>query len=615
MCGIIGYIGPRPAVPLLLDGLRRLEYRGYDSAGIAVVRDGRVELRRSAGKLSRLEDVIKADPIQGSFGLGHTRWATHGRPTEENAHPHRDCTGRLVIVHNGIIENYLELKQELQRDGHTFVTETDTEVVAHLVEREMRPSVPLDEAVRRSLKRLRGMYALVVLSADAPDTLVAVRNGPPLVVGIGSGESFVASDIPPILAHTRDVVFLADEEMALVTSSGVTFSRFDGTALDRASQRILWDPVQAEKAGYKHFMLKEIYEQPAAVRDTILGRVSPESGRVFLNEINLTDAELARVERVTVLACGTSWHAGLVGKFLIEELAHLPVEVDYGSEFRYRNPVIDERSLAVVITQSGETADTLAALREAKRKGVRAVAVCNVVGSMATREADGTIYTHAGPEIGVASTKAFSSQLVALYLLALNLAQARGALALPEARAHVEGLLRLPQILEWTLKASAGIEDIAKSFHQRRDFLYIGRGINYPVALEGALKLKEISYIHAEGYPAGEMKHGPIALIDEQLPVVAIAPRDHVFQKMLGNIQEVKARGGSVIAITNGSDEGVRDLLTPATDYLVTLPTVCRLLTPVVFVLPLQLLAYHIAVRRGADVDQPRNLAKSVTVE
>jgi glucosamine--fructose-6-phosphate aminotransferase (isomerizing) len=615
MCGIIGYVGPKPVVPVLVEGLRRLEYRGYDSAGIAVVRNGAIELRRSAGKLARLEEAIRADPIEGEFGLGHTRWATHGRPTEENAHPHRDCTGRLVVVHNGIIENYLELKLELQREGHTFVTETDTEVIAHLVERERAGGASLEEAVRRSLASMRGMYAIVLLSADEPGTLVAARNGPPLVVGLGAGECFVASDVPAILSHTRDVVFLGDEEMAVLTPGGVAFSRFDGTRLDRTPQRVLWDPIQAEKAGYKHFMLKEIFEQPAAVRDTVLGRVSLETGRVFLHEINLTDAQLAAVEKVTILACGTSWHAGLVGKFLIEELAHVPVEVDYGSEYRYRNPVIDDRSLAVVITQSGETADTLAALREAKRKGARSIAVCNVVGSMATREADGTIYTHAGPEIGVASTKAFTSQLVALYLLALNLAQVRGTLAPQDARVHLESLLRLPQILAWTLKASAMVEEVAKSFHQHRDFLFLGRGINYPIALEGALKLKEISYIHAEGYPAGEMKHGPIALIDEDLPVVALAPRDHVFEKMLGNIQEAKARGGAVIAVTNGGDEGIRDLLNPATDFLITLPTVHRLLTPVVFVLPLQLLAYHIAVRRGADVDQPRNLAKSVTVE
>ena len=615
MCGIVGYLGPKPVVPVLVEGLRRLEYLGYDSAGVAVVRDGAIAVRRSAGKLARLEDAIAADPIEGDYGLGHTRWATHGRHTEENAHPHRDCTGRIVVVHNGIIENHLELKQELQREGHAFVTETDTEVVAHLVERETLSGVALEEAVRRALPRIRGLYALVLLSADDPGKLVAVRNGPPLVIGQGADEYFVASDIPAILNHTRDVVFLADEEMAVVTRAGVAFTGFDGSALVRAPQRVLWDPIQAEKAGYKHFMLKEIFEQPAAVRDTVLGRLSVETGRVFLDEVNLDADDLAHVEKVTMLACGTSWHAALVGKFLVEELAKLPVEVDYGSEFRYRDPVVSDRSLAVVITQSGETADTLAALREARRKGARSIAVCNVVGSMATRECDGTIYTHAGPEIGVASTKAFTAQLAALYLLALGLAQARGTLAPAEARAHVDGLLKLPQTLEWALKASAGVEEIARSFHQRRDFLYLGRGINYPIALEGALKLKEISYIHAEGYPAGEMKHGPIALIDEDLPVVAVCPRDHVFEKMLGNIQEANARGGAVIAVTNGGDEGLRDLLDPRTDYLISLPTVHRLLSPAVFVIPLQLLAYHIAVRRGCDVDQPRNLAKSVTVE
>ncbi|MCX6549520.1 MAG: glutamine--fructose-6-phosphate transaminase (isomerizing) [Acidobacteria bacterium] len=615
MCGIVGYLGPKPVLPVLIEGLRRLEYRGYDSAGVAVVRNGAIEMRRSAGKLARLEEAIKADPIDGDYGLGHTRWATHGRPTEENAHPHRDCTGRIVVVHNGIIENYLELKQELLRDGHTFVTETDTEVVAHLVERESRGGVALEDALRAALKRLRGMYALVLISADDPDKLVAARNGPPLVVGLGTDEYFVASDIPAILGHTRDVVFLADEEMAVITPAGVVFTRFDGTMLTRTPQRVLWDPIQAEKAGYKHFMLKEIFEQPAAVRDTVLGRVSVETGRVFLDELNLTDAQLAGIDKVVMLACGTSWHAGLVGKFLVEELAKVPVEVDYGSEYRYRNPVVNDRCLVVVITQSGETADTLAALREAKRKGARSIAICNVVGSMATRESDGTIYTHAGPEIGVASTKAFTSQLVALYLLALYLSQARQTLSPAEARVHLEGLLSLPQILGWTLKASAGVEEIARSFHQRNDFLYLGRGINYPIALEGALKLKEISYIHAEGYPAGEMKHGPIALIDENLPVVALCPRDHVFEKMLGNIQEAKARGASVVAITSGGDEGIRELLNPSTDFLLSLPTVHHLLSPVVFVVPLQLLAYHIAIRRGADVDQPRNLAKSVTVE
>ena len=615
MCGIVGYIGPKPVLPVLIEGLRRLEYRGYDSAGIALVRNGQVALRRSAGKLARLEAVIAADPVDGDYGLGHTRWATHGRPTEENAHPHRDCTGRLVVVHNGIIENYLELKHELQAQGHRFVTETDTEVVAHLVEREMAAGGPLEAAVRRALVHLRGMFALVLLSADDPDKLVAARNGPPLVVGLGVGECFIASDIPAILNHTRDVVFLGDGEMAVATRAGVTFSTFDGTPLSRPSQRVLWDPLQAEKAGYKHFMLKEIFEQPAAVRDTILGRVSPDSGRVFLSEIGLSDEQLASVRKVVLLACGTSWHAALVGKFLIEELAQLPVEVDYGSEYRYRSPVVDAHALAVVITQSGETADSLAALREAKRKGARSLAICNVVGSMATRECDGTVYTHAGPEIGVASTKAFTSQLVALHLLALNLAQARGTLTPDTARPHIEALLRLPTLVEQALKASAPVAVLAKRFQHRRDFLYLGRGINYPIALEGALKLKEISYIHAEGYPAGEMKHGPIALIDEDLPVVALAPRDHVFEKMLGNIQEVKARGGSIVAITNESDAGLADIIDPATDAVIVLPTTHRLLSPVLFVLPLQLLAYHMAVRRGADVDQPRNLAKSVTVE
>ncbi|MEK6630598.1 MAG: glutamine--fructose-6-phosphate transaminase (isomerizing) [Acidobacteriota bacterium] len=615
MCGIVGYLGPKSVVPVLIEGLRKLEYRGYDSAGIAVVRDGQLAIRRSAGKLARLEDVIKADPIDGDYGLGHTRWATHGRPTEENAHPHRDCTGRLVVVHNGIIENYLDLKHELQQQGHRFVTETDTEIVAHLVERELGSGGAFEDAVRRALAQLRGMYALVLMSADDPDKLVAARNGPPLVVGLGEDETFVASDIPAILSHTRNVVFLADGEMVVITRTGAAFSTFDGAPLDRKPQRVLWDPIQAEKAGYKHFMLKEIFEQPAAARDTILGRVSLETGRVFLNEINLADADLARVEKVVVLACGTSWHAGLVGKFLIEELAKVPVEVDYGSEYRYRNPIVDDRTLAVVITQSGETADTLAALREAKNKGARSLAICNVVGSMATRESDGTIYTHAGPEIGVASTKAFTSQLVALHLFALYLAQARGTMTPDAARPHLEALLHLPLLLEDTLRASAPVEDVAKRFQHKRDFLYLGRGINYPIALEGALKLKEISYIHAEGYPAGEMKHGPIALIDEDLPVVAIAPRDHVFEKMLGNIQEVKARGGSVIALTTGDAGPLHSLIDPATDFLIVLPRAHRLLTPILFALPLQLLAYHIAVRRGADVDQPRNLAKSVTVE
>ena len=614
MCGIIGYIGPKDVVPVLVDGLRRLEYRGYDSAGVAVVRNGAVDLRRSAGKLSNLEDVIAAHPITGDYGIGHTRWATHGRPTEENAHPHRDCTGKIVVVHNGIIENYLDLKHELQREGHKFVTETDTEIVAHLVERETKDD-GLENAVRRALLLMRGLFALVLISADDPEKIVAVRNGPPIVVGLGDGEFFVASDIPAILSHTRDVVFLGDEEMAIVTRTGVVFTDFFGRPVSKVTQRVLWDPIMAEKAGYKHFMLKEIFEQPTAARETILGRVSQDTGKVFLEEMKIDDTKLAAVERVTILACGTSWHASLVGKFMIEHLARLPVEVDYGSEYRYRGPIVPPNTLAIVITQSGETADTLAALREAKRQGASSISICNVVGSMATREADGTIYTHAGPEIGVASTKAFTSQLVALYLLALRLAQVRGALSFEQSKPHVDALLQLPLLLEQALKVAPQMEEIAGRFHATADFLYLGRGINYPIALEGALKLKEISYIHAEGYPAGEMKHGPIALIDEQLPVVMLAPHDQVFEKMIGNMQEVKARGGSVIALTTSGDKKLTSILDPKHDFVVEIPHAPELLTPIVMVLPLQLLAYDIAVRRGCDVDQPRNLAKSVTVE
>ena len=617
MCGIIGYIGPRDVVPVLIDGLRKLEYRGYDSAGVAVVSHGSVNLRRSAGKLSNLERVIHLDPITrdtGDYGVGHTRWATHGRPTEENAHPHRDCTGRIVVVHNGIIENYLDLKQELQRQGHVFVTETDTEIVAHLVEREMKDD-GLENALRRALLLMRGLFALVLISADDPDKIVAARNGPPIVIGLGDAEFFVASDIPAILSHTRDVVFLGDEEMAVITRTGVSFTDFFGRPVSKATQRVLWDPIMAEKAGFKHFMLKEIFEQPTAARETILGRVSQDSGKVFLEPMAITDAELGAIERVTLLACGTSWHAALVGKFLIEQLARLPVEVDYGSEYRYRNPIVGPRTLVVVITQSGETADTLAALREAKRDGARSIAICNVVGSMATRETEGTVYTHAGPEIGVASTKAFTSQLVALYLLALRLAQARGALSLEASKPHLDALLQLPLLLEQTLKVASEIDEAAARFHARTDFLYLGRGINYPIALEGALKLKEISYIHAEGYPAGEMKHGPIALIDEQMPVVAIAPRDHVFEKMIGNMQEVKARGGSVVALTTRGDTKLGAILDPKVDVIIEVPQAPELLMPILMVVPLQMLAYNIAVRRGCDVDQPRNLAKSVTVE
>jgi glucosamine--fructose-6-phosphate aminotransferase (isomerizing) len=614
MCGIIGYIGSKPVVPVLIEGLRRMEYRGYDSAGVAVVSPEGIELRRSAGKLANLENAIRVEPVDGVYGVGHTRWATHGRPTEENAHPHRDCTGKIVVVHNGIIENYLDLKKELLSQGHEFKTETDTEIVAHLVEREMHGD-GLENAVRRALTYMRGMFAIVLVSVEDSEKIVAVRNGPPIVIGLGKDEFFVASDIPAILAHTRDVVFLGDEEMAVITRSGVQFTDYEGRAVSKTTQRVLWDPIAAEKGGHKHFMLKEIYEQPTAARDTILGRVSLDRGQIFLEDLNIADDTFRTLQKVTIIACGTSWHAGLVGKYLIEALAQVPVEVDYGSEYRYRNPIIAANELAIVITQSGETADTLAALRESKRKGAHSVAICNVVGSMATREAEGTVYTHAGPEIGVASTKAFTSQLVALQLLALYMAQVRGTLTPTQIRNHITELLQLPQTIEQALKASAVMEKVAERFCNRTDFLFLGRGINYPIALEGALKLKEISYIHAEGYPAGEMKHGPIALIDEQMPVVAIAPNDHVFEKMVGNVQEAKARGGSVIALTTEGDPRMAAVLDTNNDVMVPLPSTTDLLTPVVMTIPLQLLAYHIAVRRGCDVDQPRNLAKSVTVE
>ena len=614
MCGIIGYIGPKPVVPVLVEGLRRLEYRGYDSAGVALVRGAQVELRRSAGKLDRLVEAIEADPVDGDYGLGHTRWATHGRPTEENAHPHRDGTGRIVVVHNGIIENYLALKRELEGEGHRFATETDTEVVAHLVEREWRGD-GLEAAVRRALARVRGLFALLLLSTDDPGKLVAARQGPPILVAEGDGGYLVASDVPAVLSHTRDVVFLGNGEMAVVTPGGVTYTDFEGAPVAADTQHVNWDPVMAEKAGYRHFMLKEIFEQPWAARETVLGRTSVESGRVYLGELDIPVGRLRAVDRVVVIACGTSWHAALVGKFLIERLAGVPAEVDYGSEYRYRDPIVTPTTLAVVITQSGETADTLAALREARGRGAATIAVCNVVGSMATREADFTVYTHAGPEIGVASTKAFTSQLVALQLLALYLAQVRGTLAPEAARRHLEDLDQLPRRLEEALGCDDAVKAVAQRFHRHRSFLYLGRGINYPIALEGALKLKEISYIHAEGYPAGEMKHGPIALVDEQMPVVTLLPNGAVYEKMASNLQQVKARGGPIIAVADDGQPDRDGLIDPAVDALITVPSTPPLITPIVMTVPLQLLAYHIAVRRGCDVDQPRNLAKSVTVE
>src|SRR5271169_270784 len=636
MCGIVGYVGPKEVVPVIIEGLRRLEYRGYDSAGIAVGCAGQaLELRRAPGKLRNLEEVIREHPIfpperscggavGGSWGVGHTRWATHGRPTEENAHPHRDCTGRIVVVHNGIVENYLELKRELQADGHVFVTETDTEIIAHLIEEEIKSAaesgktMPLEEAVRRAARRLTGAYAISVISADEPDTIVAARNGPPAVIGIGEGEYFVASDVPGILHHTRNLHFLGDGEVAVLTREGVHLTDVEGNPLPLKIQRIQWDPIQAEKGGYKHFMLKEIFEQPRAIRDTTLGRISLNTGKVFLSEMEIGEEDFREATRIDIAACGTSWHAALAGKYMIERLARVPVEVDYASEFRYRDPIVTPTTLTMLITQSGETADTIAAQREAKAKGSKTLAICNVVGSMVTREAAGTIITHAGPEIGVASTKAFTAQLTALFLFAVYLAQVRGVMTAEQAQAAMQELTRIPGKLETVLAQDAACDELAKRYQKVHDFLFLGRGIHYPIALEGALKLKEISYIHAEGYPAGEMKHGPNALIDENLPVVVLATCDRNnpdsvqrYEKTMSNIKEVKARSGKVIAVATEGDEDIREEV----DRVLFVPPTPELLLPILEIVPLQLLAYHIAVRRGCDVDQPRNLAKSVTVE
>jgi glutamine---fructose-6-phosphate transaminase (isomerizing) len=617
MCGIVGYIGTHKAVPIILEGLKRLEYRGYDSAGLAVYcEDDSLAVRRAKGKLRNLEDAIRMSPIDGSFGIGHTRWATHGRPTEENAHPHRDCNGDLVVVHNGIVENYLTLKHHLQAEGHAFKTETDTEIIAHLIEKHFEGN--LEEAVRTAVKELTGVFALAVISRADPHKIVAARFGPPVVVGLGNNEYFVASDVPAILSHTQDMFFLADGDMAILTPDGVQITDFDGRPVQRQVSHILWNPIEAEKGGYQHFMLKEVFEQPRAVRDTTLGRVGQESGKIFLDEMEITPEEFASFKQVRIIACGTSWHAGLAGKFMIEKLARIPVEVDYGSEFRYRDPIVPPDTLTVVISQSGETADTLAAQREAKQKGSRTLAICNVVGSMITREAAGTIYTHAGPEIGVASTKAFTCQLTALFILAMYLGQANGQLDEDRSRCLVQDLLRLPGKLETVLSHNARYEAMGKEFHRTTDFLFLGRGVHFPIALEGALKLKEISYIHAEGYPAGEMKHGPNALIDENLPVVVLATHDPtspesmlLYDKTLSNIQEVKARDGIVIAVATEGDDKIKKIC----KHVIEIPPATELLTPILSVVPLQLLAYHIAVRRGCDVDQPRNLAKSVTVE
>jgi len=619
MCGIIGYIGPRPAEPIILDGLRRLEYRGYDSAGMAVGNNGsEFHVRRAAGKLRNLEEALRLEPLAGHYGIGHTRWATHGQPTEENAHPHRDPTGTVVVVHNGIIENYLDLRKEMEADGHVFETETDTEVIAHLIERFSRAETGLENAVANTLRKLEGLYALAAISRRDPNKIAVARSGPPAVIGLGENEYFFASDVPAILHHTRDMFFLADGDIAVLTPTGVRVIGADGRLANRPVEHIMWDPVMAEKGGYKHFMLKEIFEQPRAVRDTMLGRIARGSGQIFLDQMDITPEEFAAVEQVRIVACGTSWHAALAGKFMIERLARLPVEVDYGSEFRYRDPILTGRTLTIVISQSGETADTLAAQREAKSKGSKTLAICNVVSSMVTREADGMLYTHAGPEIGVASTKAFTAQLTALFILSLYLGQVRGEEVTQETHNLVQELLAIPAKLEAVLDRDSTCERLARRLYRTSDFLFLGRGIHYPIALEGALKLKEISYIHAEGYPAGEMKHGPNALIDEALPVVVLATRDlndaasrMRYEKTLANIKEVEARQGQVIAVVNEDDTIVPSIVKD----VITIPSAPELLLPILEIVPLQLLAYHVAVLRGCDVDQPRNLAKSVTVE
>ena len=609
MCGIVGYIGPQEATPIIFDGLRKLEYRGYDSAGIATLQADDIAVRRSEGKLINLENVLREQPLSGSIGIGHTRWATHGRPSETNAHPHK--AGPIVVVHNGIIENYLPLREQLKQAGHTFTSETDTEAIAHLIEEKYKQGLGFEAAVRAALQELQGAFAVCVLCQHQPDTMIAAKVGSPMVVGLGREEFFAASDIPAILAHTREMVFMEDGELVLFTRQGAAFSTIAGEPLEKTARHIDWSPLMAEKGGYKHFMLKEIHEQPRAVRDTIAGRLREEIGDVYLEDLGYDDQALQSVKRMVLVACGTSWHAALTGKFLIEEHCRIPVEVDIASEFRYRKPVIDDSVMTLVISQSGETADTLAALREAKALGAKNLAICNVLDSSIAREAAGVIYTHAGPEIGVASTKAFVTQLTALYLLTIRMGRAIGRLDAAQGQRMIAALKKAPDLLEQALKLNAATEKIAKQYMQARDFLYLGRGKQFPIALEGALKLKEISYIHAEGYPAGEMKHGPIALIDEHVPVVVLVPKNSAYEKTLSNMEEVIARSGRVIALCTTGDEDVR----AKAEAVLELPTLSEDLDPILLSVPLQLLAYHIAVLKGTDVDQPRNLAKSVTVE
>ncbi|HEX6175726.1 MAG TPA: glutamine--fructose-6-phosphate transaminase (isomerizing) [Candidatus Binatia bacterium] len=609
MCGIVGYIGSRDAAPLILESLRKLEYRGYDSAGIAVLNHGEVAIRRCEGKLSNLATLLNRQPMSGPVGIGHTRWATHGRPSETNAHPHR--AGDVVVVHNGIIENYLELKEQLTKRGTQFSSETDSEIVAHLVSEKIDRGMDFLDAVRRTLREIRGSYALLFLNRRDPQRLIVAKNSTPIVIGWGNGETFIASDIPALLDYTRKVTFLEDGEIGEVTVGSYRLFNGTGKAIRRPVKEITWDAVAARKGGYAHFMLKEIHDQPRALADTFRGRISLKNGDVSLEAIRLTQSQVKRIKRIHLVACGTAWHACLVGKFMLEEIAGIPAEVDYGSEFRYRSPLMDPQSILLMVSQSGETADTLAATEIARAKKAKILAICNVIDSSIARKSHGVLYTHAGPEISVASTKAFSTQLTALYLLAVALGRLNGKLKQADARKLLRDLMHLPTWIEDALKLEDEVKELARELMHSQDFLYLGRGLNYPIALEGALKLKEISYIHAEGYPAGEMKHGPIALIDEKMPVVVLAPRDRYFEKTIGNLKEVESRGGKVIVLTDDSKTS-REV---SAFRLLTLPKASHYLTPIVMTIPLQLLAYHIAVHRGTDVDQPRNLAKSVTVE
>ncbi|MCX7793895.1 MAG: glutamine--fructose-6-phosphate transaminase (isomerizing) [Thermodesulfovibrionales bacterium] len=607
MCGILGYTGREDAIEIVLEGLKRLEYRGYDSAGIAFFNRGSIEIKRCKGKIKDLESLF-TERNSSNTAIGHTRWATHGKPSEENAHPHR--AGRIVLVHNGIIENYLELKRELTEKGHRFTSETDTEVLCHLIDSKI-DNRSLEEAIIEALKPVKGAYAIAVMNELEPGKIVGVRKDCPLILGLSDKGYFLASDIPAFLQYSRDVIFLDDGDMVSINPGGYELMSLDGRSIKKTSVHIDWSPVMAEKGGYKHFMLKEIFEQPRAVADTLRGRISLESGRVNIEEFNIDPAILQSTERIMIVACGTSYHAGLAGRYMIEELAGLPVQTEIGSEFRYRKLILEKNTLVIAITQSGETADTIAAIREAKSKGLKVLTICNVLGSTASRESDGVFYTHAGPEIGVASTKAFTTQLVSLYIFSLLMAWLKGRLDLESIKKLLSELIAIPEKIEEILKYSTSIEAIAKHHVNRRGFLFLGRGINYPIALEGALKLKEISYIHAEGYPAGEMKHGPIALIDDELPVVVIATRDELYEKLLSNMQEVKSRGGIIISIVTESDREAKSL----SDYVIEIPSANKYLSTILSVIPLQLLAYYVGVTKGYDVDQPRNLAKSVTVE